>query len=112
MNNETACTDTSSKLTSVGPQLRKTSQYLMPVQITDTLSKESRYNIYPFHSVGDRKIFNGYDGLARWIIGQSTVLIDGYVGVYWHKVQNALQRCFDAVGIAPHVFPSRISVFA
>lgn len=70
----------------------------MPVQLTETGLAQA-YNIYPYHSVGDQKIFNGYDTLAEWIIGQKTVIIDGYVGVFWDAIQAALQQCFDTAGL-------------
>ncbi|OLY91831.1 Mannose-6-phosphate isomerase, class I [Cnuella takakiae] len=100
MNNDLTSTNTDRKMKPAAPQLRKTAQYLMPVQLTNNELKDSAYDIYPFHSVGDHKIFNGYDALAQWICGQKTVLIDGYVGVYWDKVQAALQHCFDTAGLS------------
>lgn len=80
-------------------QLRKSSQLLMPVKLDDSFAVESEYNIYPTCALGDNMIFNGYDSLARWIIQQKTVIIDGFVGIFWEKVQSALHEYFVNKGL-------------
>ncbi|RFZ86023.1 hypothetical protein DYU05_01830 [Mucilaginibacter terrenus] len=80
-------------------QLRKTSQFLMPDKIGDALKVEGDYNIYPTASLGAGKIYNGFDSLAEYIINKKTVVIDGYGGVFWDKIQANLQDCFDDVGL-------------
>ncbi len=72
-------------------QLRKTTQYLMPNKLDDFNDGEV-YNIYPVTKLDDGKIFNGYTSLAKWIIAQKTVVIDGYVGVLWDLTQEALKK--------------------
>ena len=57
------------------------------------------YNIYPVASLGENKIFNGYASLAQWIIKRKTVLIDGYVGVFWEKIQQVLEACMVEQGL-------------
>ncbi|WPU95016.1 class I mannose-6-phosphate isomerase [Mucilaginibacter sabulilitoris] len=79
--------------------LRKTSQFLMPVKLNGFNTQQDEYNIYPVHSMSTGKIFNGYDSLAQYIINQKTVIIDGYTGVFWNKVQDALNKCFTAKGL-------------
>ncbi len=78
---------------------RKTSQYLMPAKLTDTLNEHGGYNIYPAASLGANKIFNGFDILAKYIIGKKAVMIDGYAGVFWDKIQDSLQICFEEQGL-------------
>jgi predicted NBD/HSP70 family sugar kinase/mannose-6-phosphate isomerase class I len=76
------------------PSWRKTKQSLMPVAATGITETKGEYNMYPFTSLGAQKIFSGYDSLARWIIAQKVVLIDGYVGVDWAVVQKRLDEVF------------------
>ncbi|TSJ43165.1 hypothetical protein FO440_02955 [Mucilaginibacter corticis] len=70
--------------------LRKTTQYLMPPKLADFNDGEF-YNIYPVTKLAAGKIFNGYASLAQWIISQKTVVIEGYAGVLWDLVKDALQ---------------------
>jgi mannose-6-phosphate isomerase class I len=79
--------------------LRKSSQFLMPVKLNQDTIIEGIYNIYPACSLGENKIFNGYDSLAKWIMEQKTVIIDGYAGVFWDKVKSALQQQITAEGL-------------
>lgn len=72
---------------------RNSSQFLMP----SSKQKESvgRYGLYPSHSVGENKIFRGFEGLAEEIELHKTVIIDGYVGVFFENFRNQLQLYFD-----------------
>jgi mannose-6-phosphate isomerase class I len=70
--------------------LRKSSQLLMPVRLNNYKVTVEAYDIYPVCSLGDNKIFNGYASLAQWIIQQKTVVLDGYEGVFWNRIQEAL----------------------
>lgn len=79
--------------------LRKSSQFLMPVKLSESSIEKGEYNIYPVCSLEDNKIFTGYYSLARWIIEQKTVVIDGYTGVFWDKVQSALNQYFLNTGL-------------
>ncbi|MEP6610760.1 MAG: class I mannose-6-phosphate isomerase [Mucilaginibacter sp.] len=80
-------------------QLRKSSQFLMPVKLNRSATIEGTYNIYPAQPIGENKIFNGYESLAKWIIEQKTVIIDGYAGVFWDKVKSMLQKQIEAEGL-------------
>ena len=80
-------------------QLRRSSQFLMPIKLAQDKVAEGIYNIYPVCSLGENKIFNGYDSLAKWIIEQKTVVIDGYAGVFWDKIKSALQQQMTAEGL-------------
>jgi hypothetical protein len=62
--------------------LRKTSQYLMPSKLDGALVDKGEYDIYPFCSLGNGKIFSGYASMAHWVAEQKTVVIDGYEGVF------------------------------
>ena len=79
--------------------LRKTAQHLMPPHLKSWPDVNEGYNIYPVFSLGDNKIFNGYASLTQWIIKQKTVVIDGYVGVFWDKVEAAISNCLAEEGL-------------
>jgi hypothetical protein len=66
----------------VETEWRKTAQFLMPAKLDADFNTKGGYNIYPACALGEGKIFNGFDSLAKYIIGQKTVVIDGYAGVF------------------------------
>ncbi|WPU97199.1 class I mannose-6-phosphate isomerase [Mucilaginibacter sp. cycad4] len=80
--------------------LRKTQQFLMPPQLTKAFQPQGGYNIYPAARLQAGKIFNGFESLALFIAGHKSVMIDGYVGVFWSRVKESLQKCFCEQGIA------------
>jgi mannose-6-phosphate isomerase class I len=57
------------------------------------------YNIYPTHALGSGKIHAGYETIAAWIITHKQVLIDGYTGVFWEAIHEALDRIITAGGL-------------
>jgi mannose-6-phosphate isomerase class I len=88
-----------SRLTETDARLRKTTQYLMPAHLPKQPAVEEGYNIYPVCALGNKKIFNGYASLADWIAGQKIVRIDGYVGVFWEKLQESINLCLMEKGL-------------
>jgi mannose-6-phosphate isomerase class I len=82
-----------------GTMLRKTAQYLMPARITDQGALTEGYHIYPSFNLEANKIFNGYGTLTDWIIEQKTVVIEGYVGVFWDHVQEAISNHLAKKGL-------------
>jgi mannose-6-phosphate isomerase class I len=76
---------------------RKSSQFLMPA----SKQKENigRYGLYPTHSVGENKIFTGFESLAEEIQQHKTVIIDGYIGVFFENFRNKLQKYIDKKGL-------------
>jgi mannose-6-phosphate isomerase class I len=76
---------------------RKTEQFLMPAH----KQKENigRYGLYPTHSVGDGKIHTGFESLATEIQKNKTIIIDGYLGVFYENVKNKLQNNFEKLGL-------------
>jgi len=74
--------------------LRKTEQFLPPVDICGEMPAQNKYNIYPTYKLDNGKIFNGYESLANWIIEQKTVVIDGYVGNFWDAICDGLNQYF------------------
>lgn len=57
------------------------------------------YDIYPAHDIGEDCIFTGYESLAKRISSESCVLIDGYVGVYFHSFKARLDLHLKKIGI-------------
>jgi mannose-6-phosphate isomerase class I len=90
--------DLKNQMAETNAKLRKTAQYLMPAQLIKQSPSDDGYDIYPVCALGDNKIFNGYESLCKWIIGQKQVVIDGYVGVFWDKIQEAINRCMEEKG--------------
>lgn len=85
----------------MGEEWRSTSQSLLPAQVLDAdRQKVDDYILSPFQALGDHKIFNGYTSLAEWIISEKTVVIDGYIGVFFHDVQLQIQKELDQKGLS------------
>ena len=80
-------------------RFRKSLQAVMPYQTADKTNKAGGYDIYPSHSLGNGKIFNGYHSLAKWITNYSFVIIDGFSGVLWDDVQECLSAAFQQTGL-------------
>ena len=72
---------------------RKSSQFLMPA--TKTEEVQNKYRIYPAHPLGAGKIVYGYESLAAEIQQHKTIIIDGYVGVFFEDFRKQLQYYFD-----------------
>jgi predicted NBD/HSP70 family sugar kinase/mannose-6-phosphate isomerase class I len=69
---------------------RKSRQGQLPKK--STAKSNNVYNIYPFESLGSGRIFDGYESLARWIIQQNGVRLDGYAGVDWNLIRTELTK--------------------
>ncbi|MEO8376874.1 MAG: class I mannose-6-phosphate isomerase, partial [Candidatus Sumerlaeota bacterium] len=78
--------------------VRKTTQHLIPV--THEATTLGTYDIYPGHPLGSGKISIGYDALARRISGESTIILDGYVGIDWEAVRESLCAAFESLGVS------------
>lgn len=77
--------------------LRKTKQEIMPVTVQD--NHRNGYDIYPAHTLGSEKIYEGYTSLATWIVEQKTVVIDGYVGLFWNRIVADLNAALEKQGV-------------
>jgi len=73
---------------------RQSGEQILPSDMNSFDPPAAGYNLYPVHALGNNKIFNGYASLALWIIEQKTVLIDGYIGVFWQEIELLLQQEF------------------
>ncbi len=78
---------------------RQSSENLLPQNLDSRRKQPEGYDIYPFRSLGAGKIHNGYSSLARWIISQKNVIIDGYIGAFWDEIQKGLDAEFAKLNI-------------
>lgn len=69
---------------------RLSTQALLPISLSPEERTET-YDAYPYHTLVKGRIFNGYTSLAKWLVDQKVVLIDGYVGVFWDQVRAQLE---------------------
>ncbi len=79
-------------------ELRKTTQYLLPVEKRE---QPEGYDPYPLHDLGEGRIFCDYLSLARRLAGHRQVVIDGYVGIRFDLFARHLGEAFAALGIHP-----------
>lgn len=84
--------------TSYEDKWRDSSQPLLSEQRSAEQNEGEGYDHVPFHALGAGKIFSGFDGLSDWIIGQKTVLIDGYIGVFYDNVYLRIERLLAEKG--------------
>jgi hypothetical protein len=75
---------------------RKSTQPLMPVKLGAHHTATGTYNIYPVCSLSANCIFNGYASLAKWIIRQKRVIIDGYAVYFGIKFKQPCRKNFPA----------------
>jgi len=90
------------KSKSADSKRRVSSQPLLPQQIQKGEAANGGYNMYPYHSLGAGKIFNGYAALAQWMLQHPVVIIDGYGGIFWKEVKHCLQAEFKTTGVKVH----------
>ncbi|MFV0593161.1 MAG: class I mannose-6-phosphate isomerase [Draconibacterium sp.] len=75
---------------------RKTTQYLMPFE--KDRSVKNGYDIYPSLELADDLISTDLLALAKRIEGEKTVIIDGYVGVFFDDFRAVLDDALTAQG--------------
>ena len=79
-------------------EYRVTSQYLAPGKHTP--SPAGGYDIYPSHNIGDGKIDCGLEALATRLGREQTIIIDGYIGVFWEEFKEQLDLVFQKRGVS------------
>lgn len=78
---------------------RSTTQQIMPAKVQLNGGNLNGYNLFPYFSLGAKKIHGGYETLADWIIANKSVKIDGYVGVDWAGIKAQLAAVFTKKGL-------------
>ncbi len=81
---------------------RKSSQFLMPAKKTE--EAQNKYRIYPAHTLGEGKIAYGFESLTAEIQQHKTIIIDGYIGVFFEDFRKHLQHYFDDKGLQVNWF--------
>jgi mannose-6-phosphate isomerase class I len=75
---------------------RKTTQFLAPVKAEASLP--GHYDIYPAFPIGPGKIKIGVQALVEWIAWQQAVVIDGYEGVFWDRLEKEIETELACLG--------------
>jgi len=57
------------------------------------------YNIYPVFPLGDGKIHPGFESLAKRICLEKTVILDGYLGVFYNAIRQQMDEYFKDSGV-------------
>ncbi|HDR50956.1 MAG TPA: hypothetical protein ENN90_04950, partial [Mariniphaga anaerophila] len=79
---------------------RNSSQFLMPAVKQKT--QKGKYDIYPTHVLEDGKIYKGFESLANELIQHRTILMDGFIGVFFEDFRKNLQKYFDQKKLNVH----------
>ncbi|WP_411031237.1 ROK family protein [Spongiimicrobium sp. 3-5] len=77
---------------------RHTKQYLMPIK-EEAGKEDEGYQIFPSFKIDEGSIQQGYKSLAQEIAAFKSVVIDGYVGVYWDDFIFQLTQELQALGV-------------
>jgi mannose-6-phosphate isomerase class I len=72
---------------------RRSSQYLLPSE--KPIETAGNYQIYPTHPLEDGKISKSFEDLAKELAQHKSVIIDGYVGVFFENLRTNLQKYFN-----------------
>jgi mannose-6-phosphate isomerase class I len=84
-------------------QYRKTAQPLRPRNHEPTAPGE--YDIFPAYPLREGKIEHGFHHLASHLLGQTRVVIDGYVGVLWDHFRAQLHQALESYGVLAEWIP-------
>jgi len=77
-------------------ETRRTAQWLMPVNKVQT--EKGRYDIYPTLPIDEGKIHEGFRSLAEAVRHETTIVIDGYEGVFFDDFRRKLDQEFMKLG--------------
>lgn len=87
---------------------RNSSQFLMPAVKQKT--PKGKYDIYPAHVLEDGKIYKGFESLANELMQHRTILMDGFVGVFFEDFKKNLQKYFDQKKLKVHWVDTSIAL--
>ena len=76
---------------------RNSQQPLLPIK--KPIPTEGRYDICPSFKLEENRIFEGIEALAAFVENHRTVIIDGYVGVFYDSFLEKLNEALEAHGL-------------
>jgi mannose-6-phosphate isomerase class I len=76
--------------------MRKSDQYLIPEKKEET--PVGMYDLYPSLKLESGKIKSGIESLLKDIENQPTIIIDGYVGVFYDKIKQQINEVLSSKG--------------
>ena len=69
-------------------ELRSSDQYIVPLKKTETY--KGKYGLYPSLRLAGGGISTGIESLAGNIANEKTIIIDGYIGVFYNHIKEKL----------------------
>ncbi|MCU4177036.1 class I mannose-6-phosphate isomerase [Carboxylicivirga sp. N1Y90] len=75
---------------------RKSEQYLLPAKKEE--SAVGMYDLYPSLKLEEGKIDEGLVSLVQQLTEYKTIIIDGYIGVFYDKIQEVINAEFEKQG--------------
>ena len=81
-------------------QKRSTTQFLMPYHKHGTAA--NGYDIYPSFKLKEKQIYDDFHSLAERFATQKTIIIDGYVGVFYETIKTKVDTALSEMGKNVH----------
>lgn len=79
---------------------RNTLQPLLPLKSAEIANGDNTYTSFPYHTLNEGAIYEGYGNLVDWILNKQTVCIDGYSGVFWSEIRETLKTELEKRGLS------------
>ena len=77
-------------------EIRKSDQYILPLRKPEV--RKGEYDIYPSLNLDEGKIEEGIESLVRHIANERTIIIDGYIGVFYDKLKEKFSAEIEKLG--------------
>ncbi len=75
---------------------RNSSQVLLPDKKTHP--PDGTYDVYPVFRLYEGQIFEGFESLAAVLKNYKTIVIDGYIGVFYYRIRNEIDAYLSELG--------------